>query len=128
MTSLIMSAPDSTSLAEQVAEAVRAHPSVLRLAGGSVDVTGGFEVISTPLPGRRVTGVRVPDTGEPVEIAVVLRLDRPLTNTVADLRERAAAVAGQRPVDVTVVDVVIEDATVNNDDSDNTRPDGSGTP
>lgn len=91
------------ALAERLAEAVRDHPSVLRLAGGE------FDVITTPLPGRRVTGVRVPDSDEPVEVAVVLRLDRPLTETAADLRARAAEVAGQRRVDITVADVVTDD-------------------
>ena len=91
------------ALAERLAEAVRDHPSVLRLAGGE------FDVITTPLPGRRVTGVRVPDSDEPVEVAVVLRLDRPLTETAADLRARAAEVAGQRRVDITIADVVAGD-------------------
>ena len=97
------SSTDGAALAEQLAEAVRQHPGVLRLAGGE------FDVISTPLPGRRVTGVRVPDSDEPVEVAVVLGLDRPLTETTADLRARAAEVTGQRRVDITVADVVIED-------------------
>ena len=94
------SSTDGAALAEQLAEAVRQHPGVLRPAGGE------FDGISTPLPGRRVTGGRGPDSDEPVEVAVVLRLDRPLTETTADLRARAAEVTGQRRVDITVADVV----------------------
>lgn len=97
-----METTDTAALAERLAEAVRDHPSVLRLAGGD------FGMITTPLPGRRVTGVRVPDSDEPIEIAVVLRLDRPLTQAAADLRARAAAVAGQRRVDITVADVATD--------------------
>lgn len=99
-----METTDTAALAEQLAEAIRDHPSVLRLAGGD------FGMITTPLPGRRVTGVRVPDSDEPIEIAVVLRLDRPLADTAADLRARAVAVAGQRQVDITVADVATGEA------------------
>lgn len=95
-----MTAPASENapeqLAERIAGAVREHPSVERLDGGE------FGVVATHAPGHRVTGVRL---GPPVEVAVVLRLDRPLPEAVAELRELVRQVVGRVPVDVTVTDV-----------------------
>lgn len=79
-------------VSEDVAAALLAHPAVTRLDGA----------VGSYLPGRRVTGVRV---AERVEVAVVLRLGRPITEVVAELRERVAAVAGPVPVDVVVADL-----------------------
>ena len=59
----------------------------------------------TYLPGGRLVGVRLGTAGEPVEIAVVLRLDRAIPETVAQLRAAVAAVY-DGPVDITVSDVV----------------------
>lgn len=95
--------PDPVSpekLAEAIAEAVLEHPAVVRLDGGALGV------VATHLPGRKVVGVRVGETDEPVEIAVVLRLDAPLPRVVADIRRRAQALAGKVAVDVEVTDVV----------------------
>ena len=83
--------------ADLVASAVLAHPCVIRLDGGE------FGVIATPLPGRRVTGVRVRD--DSTEVGVVLRLERPLPEVVAELRAAIEQAAGAGPVDITVVDV-----------------------
>lgn len=79
---------------QAVADAVLAHPSVLRLDGGP------FGAIASYLPGHRVQGVRLAD---PVEIAVVLRLGRPF----AEVADRVRAVLGDDTlaVDVTVADV-----------------------
>ncbi|CAM01179.1 hypothetical protein A8924_2266 [Saccharopolyspora erythraea NRRL 2338] len=93
-----MTATDE-ELVEQVAAAVLAHPSVLRLDGGE------YGVVATHLPGRRVTGVRSRDDGTPAEVAVVLRLDRPLPEIIAELRAEITRVAGRGPVDITVSDV-----------------------
>ena len=93
------------ALADQVAEVVLGHPAVVRLDSGR------FGVIATYLPGHQVTGVRAPDPGEAVEVAVVLRLDRPLPEIVAELRSRIKTVAGTVPVDITVSDVVTEEPT-----------------
>lgn len=98
-----MSAPaeDATEqLAALIAGSVREHPSVHRLHAGD------FGVITTLAPGRRLTGVRM---GPTVEIAVVARLDRPLPQVVAELRERVQQLAGNVPVDVTIADVHSEE-------------------
>ena len=88
------------ALAQRIAELVAAHPAVVRLDGGT------FGAVATHLPGRRLLGVRVDEHGGPVEVAVVLSLAAPIPEIVAQLRARVAAVAGGRPVDVTVSDVV----------------------
>lgn len=95
----------SRTLAERIAERVLEHPSVRELDAGE------FGTVATYLPGRRVTGVRSGEEGEPVEVAVVLRLDRPLPDVVAEIRDAVAAVAGPGAVDVTVSDVVPTDDT-----------------
>ncbi|PRX51335.1 hypothetical protein B0I33_101488 [Prauserella shujinwangii] len=87
-------------LADSVAEEVSAHASVVRLDGGALGT------LATPLPGRRVAGVRVTGPGEPVAIGVVLRLGSPLPEVTAELRGRVRAVAGDVPVDIEVTDVV----------------------
>lgn len=91
--------PDPAAVAELVADAVSAHPSVVRLDGGA------FGTVATFLPGRRLIGVHVGRPGEPVEIAVVLRLDRPIPDTVRTLRASVRALCPGSPVDITVSDV-----------------------
>ncbi|TCK24908.1 hypothetical protein [Pseudonocardia endophytica] len=90
---------DPAVLAELVADAVTAHPSVARLDGGT------FGTVATFLPTRKLVGVHVGRPGEPVEIAVVLRLDRPIPDTVASLRTSVRALCDGSPVDVTVSDI-----------------------
>lgn len=96
----MMTAPASENtlekLAEQIAETVREHPSVERLDGGE------FGVVATHFPGRRVTGVRM---GPPIEVAVVLHVDRPLPDVVDELRTRVQGLAGEVPVNLTISDV-----------------------
>ncbi|KAA5830022.1 hypothetical protein ABT337_09435 [Saccharopolyspora hirsuta] len=84
--------------ASELADRVLAHPAVVRLHGGQ------FGEIATYQPGRRITGVRVGDRA--VEVAVVLRLDRPLPEVLAELRGELTAAAGGIPVDITVADVI----------------------
>ncbi|MFC7613918.1 hypothetical protein ACFQV2_10525 [Actinokineospora soli] len=84
-------------LADRLGAAVLAHPGVVRLDGGP------FGTVATALPGRRVVGVAVGARG--VEVAVVLRADRPVPPVVAELRELVRGVAGPVPVDVHVSDV-----------------------
>lgn len=91
--------PEPAALAELVAEAVVAHPSVVRLDGGV------FGTVATWLSGRRLVGVHVGGPGEPVEVGVVLHLDRPIPATVAALRRSVAPLVGAVPIDVTVSDV-----------------------
>lgn len=90
--------PDPAVLAELVADAAAAHPSVARLDGGT------FGAVATWLPGRRLVGVHV---GETVEVGVVLTLDRPVPDAVASLRRTLAPLVGGIPVDVVVSDVVL---------------------
>lgn len=90
---------DPDALAKLVAAAVTAHPAVARLDGG---VFGG---IATYLPRRRLVGVRIGVPDEPVEIAVVLRLQQRIPDVVRALRQEVSALCGGRPVDITVVDV-----------------------
>lgn len=94
---------DEPDEAGRVAEAVLSHPSVAALHGGR------HGVITTPMPGRKITGVRWENGADPVEIGVVLRLDRPLPEVVGELRARVRSVLGSKPVDITVVDVVTEE-------------------
>ncbi|WP_308259192.1 hypothetical protein [Pseudonocardia sp. H11422] len=93
-------APDrGPDLAEQVAAVVTAHPAVARLDAGA------FGAVATYLPGRRLAGVRIGEVGEPVELGVVLYLDRPFPEVVRLLRREVAALCGGAPVDITVTDV-----------------------
>ncbi|MDN5916827.1 MAG: hypothetical protein L0I76_17265 [Pseudonocardia sp.] len=92
---------DPAELAQLVADAVIAHPAVARLDGGA------FGAVATFLPGRRLVGVHVGRPGEPVELAVVLRLDRPIPGVVATLRTTVSALCGGVPVDITVSDVEV---------------------
>lgn len=90
-----------STLADLVAEVVLGHPDVVRLDAGK------FGPIASPLPGRKVIGVRASEAGDPVEIAVVLRLTKPLTEIATELRTRVQTVAGAVPVDIVISDVVV---------------------
>jgi hypothetical protein len=92
-------AADAGALAEQVAAAVTAHPSVARLHSGV------FGAIATHLPGRRLVGVRIGVGDEPVELGVVLHLGRPLPEVVPVLRREVSRLCGGAAVDVTVADL-----------------------
>lgn len=92
---------DPSELAQLVADAVTAHPAVARLDGGA------FGAVATFLPGRRLVGVHVGRPGDTVEVAVVLRLDRPIPGVVATLRTTVSALCGGAPVDITVSDVEV---------------------
>ncbi|GAA4676082.1 hypothetical protein GCM10023215_05220 [Pseudonocardia yuanmonensis] len=100
-------------LPERVAAAVLRHPAVARLDGGP------FGSVASYLPGRRVVGVRAAEkapgddtggarAGEPVEVSVVVRW--PAGSSLPELAGEIAAlvrgVTGDRPVDVTVADLV----------------------
>jgi len=89
-------------LPQEVAAAILAHPAVARLDGGP------FGVIASYLPGHRVVGVRIGDGDGPVEVAVVVRLTWPggLPALADELAAVVRGVVGERPVDVTVADVV----------------------
>ncbi len=91
--------PHGPELAERVAAVVAAHPAVARLDGGM------FGAVATYLPGRRLVGVRIGRQDEPVELAVVLHLDRPFPEVVVALRREVAALCGGAAVDITVADV-----------------------
>jgi hypothetical protein len=93
--------PDPVALAERVAAAVTAHPAVAGLHGG---LYGG---VATYLPGRRLVGVRIGEGDEPVEVAVVLRPDRPIPDVVRALRQEVSRLCGGAAVDITVADIVV---------------------
>jgi DNA-binding transcriptional LysR family regulator len=93
--------PDPVVLAERVAAAVTAHPAVAGLHGGP------FGAVATYLPGRRLVGVRIGEGDEPVEVAVVLRPDRPIPDVVRALRREVSALCGGAAVDITVADIVV---------------------
>jgi hypothetical protein len=90
-----------TPLAERIAAAVTAHPAVAGLHGGI------FGAVATYLPGRRLTGVRVGEGDEPVELAVVLHLDQPIPGVVRALRREVSVLCGGAAVDITVADVTV---------------------
>ncbi|WP_231498133.1 hypothetical protein [Pseudonocardia halophobica] len=97
--------PSERPLPERVAAAVLSHPAVVRLDGGP------FGSVASYLPGRRVVGVRAGEgaaAGEPVEVAVVVRwpAGTPLPELAEEIAARVRGVAGERPVDVTVADLV----------------------
>ena len=94
------SAP-ADELVERVAAAVRSDPAVADLHGGPLNAIGTY------LPDGRLVGVRI-SPGEPVEIGVVLRLDRPIPDVVAGLRATVSRLCGGAPVDVVVGDVLEE--------------------
>ena len=95
-----MTAPTST-LAERVAAAVRAHPAVAGLHGGI------FGSVATYLPGRKLVGVRIGEGDEPVELAVVLHLGDPFPGVAAALRREVSGLCGGAAVDITVADVAL---------------------
>lgn len=89
-------------IAERLAATVRGHPNVTRLHGGT------FGDITTPLPGRYVTGVRIGD--QRIEIGLVVDENKPLpdvavevrTSVVQTLRGHGVPV---RPVDITIAEL-----------------------
>lgn len=87
-------------LTERIAEAVRAHPAVAGLHGGP------FGTVASYLPGRRVDGVRLAEDGRGVELAIAVRLGERIPTVVGELRAAVRELAGEVPVDVTIVDVV----------------------
>ena len=90
---------DAAAVAAQLAALIGRVPGVVALHPGT------YGDVRTYLPGGRLTGVRVGQPDEPVEVALVLGLDRPIPAVVADVRKAVARVCGDRPVDVTVADV-----------------------
>lgn len=82
-----------------VADAVLAHPSVLRLDGGP------FGAVASHLPGRRLPGVRIGTGAEPTEVAVVVGLGVPFSRLADEIAGRVRSVLGPVPVEVTFSDV-----------------------
>ncbi len=94
-------AAEREALAERVSAAVLAFPGVAGAHGGR------YNDIATFRPGGRLVGVRIGDGDEPVEVGVVLRLDRPIPEVVAELRRTVSRLCGGAAVDVTVGDVSV---------------------
>ena len=93
-------AEDPAAVAAQLAALIERVPGVAGLHAGT------YGDVRTYLPSGRLTGVRVGRPDEPVEVALVLGLGRPIPAVVADVRRAVATVCGDRPVDVIVADVV----------------------
>jgi hypothetical protein len=87
-------------LTERIADAVRAHPAVAGLRAGP------FGAVASYLPGRRVDGVRLAEDGRGVELAVAVRLGARIPTVARELRAAVRELAGEVPVDVTIIDVV----------------------
>jgi hypothetical protein len=100
-TTVVPSPPDPVELAQRVAAAVAAHPAVAGLHGGI------YGSVTTYLPGRKLLGVRIGEGDEPVEVAVVLRADRPIPETVRSLRSAVSRLCGGAAVDITVADIAV---------------------
>jgi hypothetical protein len=94
-------APDRPARVAELAAAVLAHPGVARLDGGP------FGTVASHLPGRRrILGVRIGVGAEPVELAVVARLGRPLPQLAQELGAVVRELLGPVAVELTVADVV----------------------
>ncbi|GAA4921932.1 hypothetical protein EV188_1165 [Actinomycetospora succinea] len=89
-------ARDVDALAEPVAAAVLACPSVAGLSGGP------FGTVGTYLPGRRVTGVQITDAE--VTVRIVAR-PAPLRRIEAEVRAAVAPLAPGLPVQLGVDDL-----------------------
>ena len=89
--------PAALEPADRVAAVVRAVPGVADLHPGM------FGEVGTYLPGRRVPGVRLADTGTDVHVTVYF--DSPVRDVATQIRRAVAAAVGG-PVNVTVEDVV----------------------
>ena len=89
-------ARDTDALAEPVAAAVLACPSVAALSAGP------FGTVGTYLPGRRITGVQITDTA--VTVRVVARI-APLTRLESEVRAAVAALVPGLPVHLGVDDL-----------------------
>lgn len=84
--------------AQAIAEATIGFPDVVELSSGA------FGTLSTPVRGGRVPGVAVRD--DHVEVGVVVRYGRPLSEIAIELQRGLASLAGGRAVHVSVEDVV----------------------
>ncbi|MEV4171122.1 hypothetical protein [Nonomuraea sp. NPDC049709] len=84
--------------ARLIAERARGCPGVAGLSGGP------FGTVATYLPGERLTGVSVDE--REVEIAIVATLARPLPETAEGVRRAVADLAGDRPVNVRIDDII----------------------
>ena len=102
--------PLPTTVEEREALAERVSAAVLAVPGVAGPHGGIYNDIATFRAGGRLMGVRVGEGAEPVEVAVVLRLDRPIPDVVAELREVVSGLCGGAAVDITVGDVADERA------------------
>ncbi len=82
---------------DAVAAAALSCPGVASMSGGAVGE------VATYLPGRRVVGVRV--GGGEVEVHIVARWGRPLTEVADAVRQAVGAVTGGMPSSVFVEDI-----------------------
>ncbi|MBF8190781.1 hypothetical protein ITP53_34745 [Nonomuraea sp. K274] len=90
----------ATADAGVIAERARGCRGVAGLSGGP------FGTVATYLPGERLPGVSV--AGHAVEIAIVATMERPLPETADEVRRAVTDVAGDRPINVRIDDVVVD--------------------
>ncbi|MET8144153.1 hypothetical protein ABZU32_27925 [Sphaerisporangium sp. NPDC005288] len=88
--------PEVERLADRIAQAVEGCPDVASLAGGPV---------ATYLAGRTVAGIAVRDAE--VEVAVVVRYGRPLTEVAAEVRSAVEPLVPGLPVHVRIDDITL---------------------
>ncbi|MCO1660941.1 hypothetical protein [Pseudonocardia humida] len=100
--------PDAVQEREALAERVSA--TVLAFPGVAGPHGGRYNDIATFRPGGRLIGVRIGEGDEPVEVGVVLGLDRPIPDVVADLRDAVSRLCGGAAVDITVGDLAVDPA------------------
>jgi len=92
-------ARDGDALAEPVAAAVLACPSVAALSGGP------WGTVGTYLPGRRVPGVQITDTQATVRVVVHLA---PRRVVEAEVRTAVAALVPGLPVHLGIDDIITD--------------------
>lgn len=83
---------------DAIVKAVLAEPDVVKLHSGA------FGEVATYLPGRRVAGVQVGE--QRVSVHVTVQLGSPVQPVARRVRAAVEPLAGGRPVDVVVEDVV----------------------
>lgn len=88
--------PDRIAL--EIVDALVRFPDVVEPSSGS------FGILSTAARGGRVQGVAVRE--DHIEVGVVVRYGRPLTDIATEIRRGLAPLAGGRAVHVSVEDVV----------------------
>jgi len=108
----VVPGPLPDSAAEREALAGRVSAAVLASPGVAGPHAGPYNDIATFRAGGRLVGVRIGEGSEPVEIGVVVGLDRPIPDVVAGLRDLVSRLCGGAVVDITVGDIAVGETAV----------------